>query len=424
MIPGMTVEGGIRFIDALFTATSAVCVTGLVVVNTATYYTLGGQWVILLLIQIGALGIFTFSTFFVLLLRGDMSLRGRMLIQEIMTHFPYRNLFLLLRNIILFTFVAEFAGAVLLWMVFRIRYPGMYSTYLAIFHSISAFCNAGFSALPNGLEGYPGNPALNFTIMALIIAGGLGFTVVVDIGAKLFRRKPEYQRLSLHSRLVLVTTAILIVGGALFFWLFELNNPSFRIRPFFEQVLIAFFQSVTARTAGFNTVRIGDVTNAGLFLLIFLMFIGASPGSVGGGVKTTTFAIYVVLVISYLRGKQQVEIFGRSIPARITSKAVATIAMAFTLVIVSTILLEVFERSAIGGVAHWYFVDWLFEVVSAFGTVGLSTGVSSSLTTGGKIVIIATMFIGRLGPLGLALSLLGREAEQRYKYPEENVMIG
>lgn len=424
MMPPMTQSNKISFINALFTATSAVCVTGLIVVDTGSYFTLAGQWWILLLIQVGALGIFTFSTFFILILRGDMSLRGRMLIQETMTHFPYRNLFRLLRNILIFTFGTEAIGAVLLWLVFRARYSNARAGYVAIFHSVSAFCNAGFSPWVNSLEDYVGNAPVNITIMALIIAGGIGFTVVTDVGARVFRPKSDFRRLSLHSRLVLTTTAVLIVGGATLFWLLELNNDSYTSRPFFEQMLIAFFHSVSARTAGFNTIRVGGLANATLFLLIFLMFVGASPGSVGGGVKTTTFSIYFAVVLSYLRGKEHVEVFGRTIPPKIISKAIAAIAMSFLLVVVSMMLLEVFESVPTGAAAHFYFIDWLFEVVSAFGTVGLSTGVTPGLTTGSKIVIIATMFIGRLGPLALAISLLGRGTEQRYKYPEENVMIG
>jgi len=424
MLPVMVDEGRISLINALFTATSAVCVTGLVVVDTGTYFSPVGQWTILLLIQIGALGIFTFSTFFVLILRGDTSLRGRMLIQETMTHFPYRNLFRLVRNILLFTFVTEAIGAILLWLCFREYFSQTRSGYVAIFHSISAFCNAGFSILPSGLEDFSAHVPINLIVMSLIIVGGLGFTVLTDVVAILLPHKTKFRRLSLHSRVVLMSTIALIAGGAVLFWLFELNNPAFAGRPISQQILVSFFQSVTARTAGFNTISIAGVTNATLFLLIFLMFVGASPGSVGGGIKTTTFSIYLIMVISYLRGKQHVEIFGRTIPARIISKAVATTAMAFALIVGSTILLLVFESGNGGNFSHLFFIDWLFEVVSAFGTVGLSTGVTSYLSPGSKLVIIATMFIGRLGPLGLALSLLGRELEQRYKYPEENVMIG
>ncbi len=423
-LPMMSVSRHIDFIDALFTATSAVCVTGLIVVDTGSYFTLTGQWVVLLLIQIGALGILTFSTFFVILLRGEASLRGRMLIQEAMTHFPYRNLFQLVRNILFFTFGAEAIGAVLLWLVFRARYGNAAAGYYSIFHAVSAFCNAGFSPWADSLMGYVDNASVNIIIMLLIIAGGLGFTVIIDIGKLFLPREEGLRRLSLHSRLVLTTTCALIVGGAALFWLLERVDVAFTGRPFFEQILASFFHSVSARTAGFNTVNIGGLANATLFLLIFLMFVGASPGSVGGGVKTTTFSIYLIMVVSYLRGKQHVEVFGRTIPPRIISKAIATTAMAFALIIVSTYLVQVFETGRSGRVGPPYFMDWLFEVVSAFGTVGLSTGVTPTLNPAGKTVIIFTMFAGRIGPLGLVLSLFGREIEQRYKYPEENVMIG
>jgi trk system potassium uptake protein TrkH len=422
MLPIMTAQRHISLIDALFTATSAVCVTGLTVVDTGTYFTLPGQWSILLMIQVGGLGIFTFSSFFVFLLRGDTSLRGRLLIQETMTHFPYHNLLQLLRNILFFTFATEAAGALLLWLVFRSQYSGTHSSFLAVFHSIAAFCNAGFSLWANNLEDYSANAPVCFIIMVLVIVGGLGFIVVTEIGEHLLRSRKEFRRTSIHTRLVLITTIALIVGGAVLFWLFELGDASFTSRPLPEQLLVSAFQSVTARTAGFNTVRMGNITNASLFLLICLMFIGASPGSVGGGVKTTTFSIVVIMVVSYLRGREQPEFNGRTIPGRITSKAIATIVISFALVVVSMTLVQVFESAH--GYTHFFFIDFLFEAVSAFGTVGLSTGVTPNLSCASKLVIVITMFCGRIGPLGLALSLLGRETEQRYKYPEENVMIG
>lgn len=423
MLPVMSVEGRLGLVDALFTATSAVCVTGLVVVDTGTHFTKTGQWIILLLIQVGGLGIFTFSTFFMLVLRGKTTLKGRLLIQETMTHFPYRNLLSLLRNILLFTFGAEMLGALCLWLALRERFTATTAAYFSIFHSVSAFCNAGFSLWANNLEDYCGNVPVTLTIMVLIVVGGLGFTVVTEVGGNLVRKRSEFSRLSLNSRVVLTTTLVLIVAGALLFWFLERPN-ALASMSHSEQALASVFQSVTARTAGFNTVRTSDLTSATLFVLIGLMFIGASPGSVGGGVKTTTFAIYVAMIVSYLRGKENVEMFGRTIPTQISSKAMATIATSFALVIVSALLIQILEGHRLDSPTHVHFLDWLFEVVSAYGTVGLSTGVTPALGKASKLVIIGTMFAGRVGPLGLALSLFGREAVQRFKYPEENVMIG
>jgi trk system potassium uptake protein TrkH len=423
MLPGMTVEGGINLVNALFTATSAVCVTGLVVVDTGTYFTRAGQGIILLLIQIGGLGIFTFSTFFMLILRGKTTLRGHLLIQETMTHFPYRNLLRLLRNIIFFTFGAEALGALCLWIVFKTQFDGATAVYASVFHSVSAFCNAGFSLWATSFENYSGNIPVTVTIMTLIILGGLGFTVVTEVGTGIFRKSSESVHLSLNTRIVLATTLALIVGGALLFWLLERHNV-LASRPVSEQVLASVFQSVTARTAGFNTVRTAGLTSAALFVLIGLMFIGASPGSVGGGVKTTTFAVYVMMIYSYVRGKENVELFGRTIPHHITSKTLATIGTSIGLIMLSALLIQIIESLGKNPAEHTHFLDWLFEVVSAFGTVGLSTGETPGLKDASKLVIIATMFAGRVGPLGLALSLVGRESTQRYKYPEENVMIG
>lgn len=423
MLPVMSAGERLGFMDALFTATSAVCVTGLVVVDTGSHFTRLGQCVILLLIQVGGLGIFTFSTFFMILLRGKTTLRGRLVIQETMTHFPYRNLLRLLRNIVLFTFGAEALGALCLWLSFRERLSGGAAVYASVFHSVSAFCNAGFSLWPDSLERYASSAPVCLTIMVLVVAGGLGFTVVTDLGAYFFRRRTGFKRLSLHSRVVLWMTAALILAGALLFWLLEHGNI-LASRSLPEQALISVFQSITARTAGFNTAPVAGLTGATLFVLIALMFIGASPGSVGGGVKTTTFAIYIMMIVSYLRGKEDVELFDRTIPREIVSKALATIGTSFALVVVSALLIQILQAPGADPTERTHFLEWLFEVVSAYGTVGLSTGVTPDLKAAGKLVIIGTMFAGRVGPLGLALSLFRREAVQRFKYPDENVMIG
>lgn len=423
LLPGMCSGERIGFVDALFTATSAVCVTGLVVVDTGTYFTAAGQILILALIQVGGLGIFTFSTVFMVLLMGKPTLRGHLLIQEAMTQFPHRNLMGLLRNILLFTFGAEAIGALCLWLAFRERLGDGTAVYYSIFHSISAFCNAGFSLWSNSLEDYSGNITVCLTIMALIVLGGLGFTVIAELAQRMVQKRARARKLSLHSRVVLSTTTVLILGGAVIFWSLERNNV-LAARPFREQALASLFQSVTARTAGFNSVPLSGLTSASLFTLVLLMFIGASPGSVGGGIKTTTFAVYAAMIISYLRGREHVEIFRRTVPAQITSKAMATITVSFFLVVVATLTIQILEGHHIQTPTHTYFLDWLFEVVSAYGTVGLATGLMPGLGDISKLVIIGTMFAGRVGPLGLALSLFGSESAQHFKYPDENVMIG
>ncbi len=423
MLPPMSSTGRLDLVDALFTATSAVCVTGLVVVDTGTHFTQAGQITVLSLIQIGALGIFTFSTFFALILGSKTSLRGRLIIQETMTQFPYRNLAILLRNIVLFTFGAEAVGAFLLWLGFKENMSGNSAVYFSIFHSVSAFCNAGFSLCSTSLEDYAGNATVSLTIMALIILGGLGFAVITELASRPLRWRSGFRRMSLNSRIVLMTTGALILVGAFLFWILERHNTLMSMSPS-DRVLVSFFHSVTARTAGFNTVPTSNLTSATLFVLIGLMFIGASPGSVGGGVKTTTFAIYVMMIVSYLKGRENVEVLGRTVPRQITSKAMVTIATSFGLVIVSALLLQIIEARGRALAEHTHFLDWLFEVVSAYGTVGLSTGVTAGLKDASKLVLVCTMFAGRVGPLGLVLSLFGREDTQRFKYPEENVMIG
>lgn len=421
LAPIMSADARLGLVDALFTATSAVCVTGLIVVDTGTHFSRAGEIVILLLVQIGGLGIFTFSTFFMLILTGETSLRSRMVIMETMTHFPYRNLFRLLRNIVMFTCGTEALGALSLWLALRGEYGDGEGLYLAVFHSVSAFCNAGFSLWPTSLEEYSHSVPVCVTMMILIVLGGLGFAVVSEVSGRLFGRRRGYRRVSLNTRIVLGTSATLICVGAIVFWLLEIGNVLNGRSPL-EHVLVPVFQSVTARTAGFNTVPIARCTSATLFVLIALMFIGASPGSVGGGVKTTTFTIYVAIILAHLRGRENPELYGRTIPKQVSSKALATVATAFALVLVATLLVLAIEgQSSVGSPQ---FLDYLFEVVSAFGTVGLSTGVTSGLSTASKLVIIGTMFIGRVGPLGLALVLFGQETGQRYKYPEENVMIG
>lgn len=402
----------IGFIDSLFTATSATCVTGLIVLDTPKDFTSFGHLIILILIQCGGLGIMTMSTMFAFLAGKRISLRHRLLIQESLNQFSIGGLVRLAKYILIFTVVIEGTGATILFFYWQRFYPPVQALYLGLFHSISAFCNAGFSLFSDSLMSYKGGLIINLTFMALIILGGIGFLVLLE----LFQYRKN-SHLSLHSKLVLRISLMLVLIGSIIIFFMEFNNPyTLRDLSFHEKIYGSVFQAVTARTAGFNTIFIGNMQNTSLFLIIILMFIGASPSSTGGGIKTTTFGLLVLYAWSSLTGKKDINIFKRSISTDIIPKALTVAMLSLTLVITMTILLSYVEGKD--------FIKILFEVVSAFGTVGLSTGITPSLSTLGKIIIILTMFIGRIGPLGLALSLVQRREVEMIKYPEEKIMVG
>lgn len=419
----------VRWVDALFTITSATCVTGLATLDTGTAFSLTGQLIILSFIQLGGLGIVTLSSGLLLLLGHRPSFSERSVATEtfgLPTHIPWQRL---LRRVIAYTFTIEAIGAALLYLRFSALYPGEpgRAWYVAIFHAISAFCNAGFSLFPDSLERFRYDPLVNLVIMALIILGGIGFFVLEEIRAWIWRRlSGKTWRWSLHTRVVLVMSAALIVAGAVLLFALESFNPRMLDAPWYGRLWPAFFQSVTSRTAGFNTVPIGGMTNASLMLVILLMFVGGSPGSTAGGIKTTTLAILLMVVWSRMRGRADTEAAGRRIPQDLVVKSIAvTLAFAFA-VVLFTLLLQVTE---VGGAApdaavRGRFFELTFESMSAFGTVGLSMGVTPTLTTVGKLLIALAMFAGRLGPLSFALSLLGELRGPAYHYPEERVMIG
>ncbi|MDZ7261475.1 MAG: TrkH family potassium uptake protein [candidate division KSB1 bacterium] len=416
----------IRLVDALFTATSATCVTGLVVVDTGSRFSVFGQLVILFLIQVGGLGIMTFSTFFIFLITHRFSVRGREITQQTLGQQPIRNLSAVLASVFGMTIAIEAVGSLVLFLAFYGQYSALKAAYLALFHAISAFCNAGFSLFPDSFVSYKGNAHVILTIILLIILGGLGFLVLFDLftgmGSKALRRQ---FRLSFHSRLVCLATFYLIGLGALGFFVLELHN-SLQPLSLPTKVLCSLFHSVTARTAGFNTLDLKPMTNSTLLLLILLMFIGASPGSTGGGVKTTTFLVLLSLIVMQFRGQEEISLFYRRIPKPIISKAIAIVAFSITIVILFTMALLVTEQ---GGMPHHesrgLFLEIFFEVVSAFGTVGLSTGITPTLTTMGKLLIIGLMFIGRVGPLSVAIAVGGeKKSKANFYYPEENILVG
>ena len=424
MLPSASAAGKqLGFVNALFTSTSAVCVTGLTVVDTGNAFSTFGQFILLILIQAGGLGIMTMSTLFLMLMGRRPGLVGQTVVQDTFTHSRERNIFSILKDVVLFTCVIEGLGIVLIFFCFLPGNNMKHALFLSTFHSISAFCNAGFSVFSDSFVEYRENWALNLVLCFLIISGGIGFLVLSELKLKFSFKRASLSRLSLHSKIVLSTTAILLVSGTVLITAMEWHNT---LAPLSVpgRFLSAFFQSVTARTAGFNTLSIGNMANETLFLLILLMFIGASPGSCGGGIKTTSLATLVVLGTSRFFGHKRPQLFNRTISDVSVGKTISVIMLSMIVVCAGIMLLLMTE---IGEVAHpqsrGKFLELLFEVVSAFGTVGLSTGITSGLSAMGKIILSGIMFLGRLGPLvvGVALS---RDTVSRYHYAEETIMIG
>ncbi|MGA1868834.1 MAG: TrkH family potassium uptake protein [bacterium] len=406
---------GISFLDACFTATSAVCVTGLIVVDTASAFTTFGKIVILFLIQIGGLGIMTFATSIVWALKQKVSLSEQLIIEN--SFLQGQNSFSLkyfLFFLIKFTFITEFIGACLYFFAFD--EPDLSKRMLfSIFHSVSAFCNAGFSLYSDSLIHYGRHIPINLITMILIILGGIGFLVVYEITYKIigyWQKTKRYRApfLSLHSWTVLTTSLILIIGGAILMFSFQLlqgNSIS---------LLHAFFQSITCRTAGFNTLDISMLSRSTLLIMIFLMFIGGSPGSTAGGIKTTTFAILIFILLFGTTNFDDITARGRTIPQDIIYHALLIFVLSFFWVFIGLIFLVIVQKQE-------SFISLLFEIVSAFGTVGLSTGITSYLEYSSKIVIIATMFTGRLGSLSI-FSLFLHKEQTKIRYAEENILIG
>ncbi len=425
-VPGMMTEKTIHPIDALFTATSAICVTGLVVLDTGQDFSFAGQLLILLLIQAGGLGIMTFSNLILLAWGRKLSLGDRIFMEQSYGGVPYARTSKLIRRIVFYTLTVELIGAALLFTRFRLAHSLPRAIWLSVFHSVSAFCNAGFGLFSDSLMGFRNDLVVNLTVMALIILGGLGFVVTSEIFYGYLKRKSggKRKRLTLHSHVVLSTTFWLIVIGAVLVFLLESPGSTLG-KSWPQKILSSLFLSVTARTAGFNTVDTAHLTSATLLMLVALMAIGASPGSTGGGVKTTTFATVCALVKSQLEQRTRVQMFNRQVPGEVVAKVLATCAVFFLAAFVSIILLQITES---WGHPHRLmrplFLDQLFEVVSALGTVGLSTGLTTKLSLGGKAVLIGCMFLGRLGPLVVAGSVIGRQKDQPYRLPEEPLMIG
>lgn len=417
--PRATPEGGIPTVDAFFTATSAVCVTGLIVRDTGRDFTTLGHGIILTLIQIGGLGLITFTAFFALVMRRGLGLRETLVAGSMMSFEAIGNIGRTLRLMIGFTFLVEGVGAGLLFLATRSDFASAGIAWSrSVFHSISAFCNAGLSLYSTSFERYAGNVPVNLTMTTLIILGGLGFPVIMNLlGRRVLRpgigTRPR--RFSLHSRLVLAMTAALLLIGSVGFLCLEWDGV-LAGRGFGQRVMISYFASVTARTAGFNTVRTAALGLPMLFLLAALMFVGGSPGGTAGGVKTVTFGLVLSSIASMFGGKRRVELAGRRVPDRSINEALVIVAMGLLVVTGGTFVLLIVEDLSLSKV--------LFEVVSAFGTVGLSTGITPTLSATGKVALMLIMLTGRIGPLTLALAIGQRRARALYDYPEERVVIG
>ena len=425
----ISVQGreNLSLIDAVFTATSATCVTGLIVKDTAGFFSPFGRLVILLLFQSGGLGIMTLSTLFAILLGRKLTIRRKVIVQNALDRHKIEGLTTLIKYILVVTFGIEILGAFLLFLKW-VQAPGVsvnQAVWWSIFHSVSAFCNAGFSLFSNSFIGYKDNYYIIFVMSIMIILGGIGFVVLLDIKSLNFWRKNRFfilKRLNLQAKIVLTLTVFLILLGMAFF-LFSENQNVLQDLSWKNKIFTSYFQSVTSRTAGFNTIDIGALRIGTLFFLIFLMFIGASPGSTGGGIKTATFGVVLAGLWAMVKNKKEVSLFKKTIPQYVIRKALVVFLMGLGWIVLVTLILSVVEGENAGRSSD-SFLPILFEVTSAFGTVGLSTGITADLTTLGKVLIILTMYAGRIGPLTLALAIALREEKLIYRYPEEKIMVG
>jgi trk system potassium uptake protein TrkH len=403
-------------VNALFTATSATCVTGLVVFDTYQYWSIFGQLVIIVLIQIGGLGFITFGVGFSMFLKRKIGLARRNLIQESVSALKLAGVVKLVKKIIIGTAIFEGIGAVLLAIRFVPKMGLLVGIYNAVFHSISAFCNAGFDLMGryeqySSLTVYSSDIVINITIMLLIIIGGLGFIVWDDI----WHNRLNFKKYSLHSKIVLISTTVLVFGSAILFGIFENNNLMQNMNPL-EKVLASLFASVTARTAGFNTIDLGAMTQSSKLLTDVLMFIGGSPGSTAGGVKTTSIVVMIFYIGANLRGIQGVNILGRRISEEDVKKASVVIGINLGMAVIALIAITASQNVNMD--------DLLLEVFSAIATVGLSTGVTRQLTVSSKLVIIFLMYCGRIGSTTFATSFIGNKRRAPIQYPEERINVG
>jgi trk system potassium uptake protein len=432
MLPNAT-NSGISSIDALFTSTSAVCVTGLTVVDTGTYFTTFGQVIIIILIQVGGLGIMTFTSYFSYFFRGGSSYENQLMLREMTNSEKIAEVFSTLKKILLLTAFIELMGAIFIF--FSID-PALIPNFLdraffAAFHSISAFCNAGFSTLPTGFYDvtFRFNYPLQLMICFLIIMGGIGFPILLNfltfvksvtinrIKAIGIHSQYAYKPwlLNMNSRIVMIITGILLLFGTVMFYVLEYNNTLYEHGPF-GKVVVSFFNAVTPRTAGFNDVDMSALTFGTTMIIIFLMWVGASPGGTGGGIKTTTFAIGTLNFFSLARGKNRIEVFHREISQGSVNRAFAAISLSLIIVGIAVFMISIFDRKT-------GLLQIAFECFSAYSTSGLSLGITAGLSSESKLVLVACMFIGRVSMLTIMIALFRQVRNLRYRYPSEEILI-
>lgn len=425
MLPNATSSGiSMPFFDALFTSISASCVTGLIVVDTATYFSMKGQLIIMMLIQLGGLNIISFAAIFAIFARKGIGLRHQHILKENLNAESLGSSSMLFKQIFVFSLIIEAIGAVLIYFTWGNGIPFDNfgdKLFHSVFHSISAFNNAGFSIFTDSLfeSGVSDNYSVHLVIAVLIVMGGLGFSVLRDLFSLRKNRErinQPWKSLRIDTKLALYSAGILIISGFIVFWLFERNN-TLADKGIFGQIVSSLFQSITARTAGFHTVDISTVTVPVLIFLIFLMFIGASPGSTGGGIKTNTFALIILGAFSTARGKDRIEIYRSTIPFDLLNKAILIFLFSIAFISMGIFGLAITEPDK----------DLLaisFEEVSAYCTVGLSTGITTELSFNGRIIIMLSMFLGRIGPLAMAFAIGKKKRTSEYKYPKANIIVG
>lgn len=407
-------EENISFLTALFTITSAVCVTGLSVIDVGKELSTAGQIILLIFIQLGGLGIMTFSSFILLLIGKKITYEERELLKEERNLENNGGILWFLKKIILTVVIIEGTGALFLALRFAQDMEIKKAVYYGIFHSVSAFCNAGFSLFSTNLEKYAGSFVVTMTTAYLIIIGGIGFTVIDSI---LFATRKKVKRFDLTSKVAILVSMILVILGTVLFLILEYNNRgTIGEMSFLKKILASFFQSVTTRTAGFNSVPFGNLTEGSVFLFCILMFIGASPGSTGGGIKTTTFGVIIFYVISVVKKRESVVIFNRRIGWEVLNRAIVVLVLSLLYVGIITLVIVSIEDFTLE--------QTIFEVISAFATTGLSLGITADLGIISRILIICTMFLGRLGPMTFALALGGSNKVEKIQFPKENILVG
>lgn len=416
---------GISWLDAAFTATSATCVTGLAVRSTGGDFSWFGQLVVLVLIQLGGIGIMTVTTFATFHFNRYTSLRTRKLVSDTLGAGGTDDLRWVLRHVILLSLAFEGIGFALLAVRNLFDMPVPEALWHALFHSVSAYCNAGFALYDDSLTRYQGDVWVNLVVIGLLVSGGIGFPVMLDLRRSWTGRwRSTWERLTLHSKMMLLGTAGLLSLGTLAFLALEWHGV-LRGLPWWQRLLAAMFHSATCRTAGFNTVAIGSLTNASLFITILLMAVGAGPCSTAGGYKVSTLMVLLARGWSTFRGYSRISVFRRTIPFRVVERATTTL-MVFSVfaVLALTTLLVLEQSSRPHQQSAGLFLEAAFEIVSALGTVGLSTGMTSNLQTQGRLIVIALMFIGRLGPISVSVALSRGERSQPFEYPQEELLIG